>query len=305
MNNTSLVSVIIPTYNRAHLIRRSVQSVLNQTYKNLELIVVDDGSTDNTKEVIESIDDKRIVYIKQENQGASAARNTGIDLAKGKYIAFQDSDDIWHSNKLKKQIDVLNKNNADVVFCKAFILGTLRKKKVPYFFKEGFLDKTQTALGISTQTVVGKKDIFVNNKFDKEKRFLDDFELLSRLIKKGYSLYCMDEALVDYDRQPNSIASNHEKHIQTLEKMLQKERYLLEDLSATSLELLARFVFEEASTVKDKSTRKKALNLAFEISNSKKTKMQYFFYKFYIYKIRELMVKSITVPIKNIIKLFI
>ena len=136
-------------------------------------------------------------------------------------------------------------------------------------------------------------------------RILEDFELLSRLIKKGYSLYCMDEALVDYDRQPNSIASNHEKHIQTLEKMLQKERYLLEDLSATSLELLARFVFEEASTVKDKSTRKKALNLAFEISNSKKTKMQYFFYKFYIYKIRELMVKSITVPIKNIIKLFI
>ena len=304
MNNTDLISVIIPTYNRAHLIKRSAQSVLNQTYKNLELIIVDDGSTDNTKEVIDSLNDERIVYIKQENQGAAAARNTGIDIAKGKYIAFQDSDDVWHSDKLEKQIYILKENNADIVFCKAFILGTLRKKQIPYFFKEGFLDKKQTVLGISTQMVIGNKNVFVDNKFDKETRYLDDFELLSRLIKKGYSIYCMDEALVDYYRQPNSISCNHEKYIQTLEEMLQKKSYFLDDLSKTSLELLARFVLEEAFTTTDKTARKKALNMAFKLSNSKKTKLQYFFHKFYVYKIRETIVKSITIPTKKLIKIF-
>ena len=90
----NLVSVIIPTYNRAHLIKRSAMSVLNQTYSNLELIIVDDGSTDNTEEVVKSIDDNRVIYIKQPNQGACAARNNGIDHAKGEFIAFQDSDDV-------------------------------------------------------------------------------------------------------------------------------------------------------------------------------------------------------------------
>ena len=81
MDNTDLISVILPTYNRAHLIKRSVESILNQTYENIELIIIDDGSTDNTKEVIESLNDKRIVYIYQKNQGCCAARNKGIEVA--------------------------------------------------------------------------------------------------------------------------------------------------------------------------------------------------------------------------------
>jgi len=88
------VSVIIPTYNRAHTIGRAIKSVLNQTYQDFEIIVVDDGSTDNTEEVVKSFRDKRIRYIQhKKNKGAAAARNTGIKSAKGKYIAFQDSDD--------------------------------------------------------------------------------------------------------------------------------------------------------------------------------------------------------------------
>jgi len=96
MNKNPKVSVIIPTYNRAHLIGRAIQSVLNQTYQDFELIVVDDGSTDNTNEVIKEFSqkDKRILYIKHDkNKGGSAARNTGIKAARGEYIAFQDSDD--------------------------------------------------------------------------------------------------------------------------------------------------------------------------------------------------------------------
>src|SRR4030043_1337098 len=103
------VSVIIPTYNRAHLVGRSIRSVLNQTYQDLEVIVVDDGSKDNTAEIVRGITDPRIVFLKHEkNRGVSAARNTGLKAARGKYIAFQDSDDEWLPQKLEKQLELFN-----------------------------------------------------------------------------------------------------------------------------------------------------------------------------------------------------
>lgn len=102
----NLVSVIIPTYNRSDLIKETINSVLNQTHKNFELIMVDDGSTVNTKTVIESFKDNRIKYILQKHHGLLAvARNNGLKVAIGEYIAFLDSDDIWLTNKLEKQIE--------------------------------------------------------------------------------------------------------------------------------------------------------------------------------------------------------
>ena len=104
--NTPTVSVIIPTYNRAHLVGRAIRSVLNQTFQDFEIIVVDDGSTDNTEEVIKSFNDPRIRYIRHEqNRGGSAARNTGIRAARGEYIAFLDSDDEWLPQKLERQVN--------------------------------------------------------------------------------------------------------------------------------------------------------------------------------------------------------
>ena len=102
------VSIIIPTYNRADVIGNSIQSVLNQTYEQYELLIVDDGSTDDTELVIEQINDKRIRYIKlPENKGVAAARNEGIRQSKYDYIAFQDSDDYWKKEKLEKQMNFL------------------------------------------------------------------------------------------------------------------------------------------------------------------------------------------------------
>lgn len=101
------VSVIIPTYNRAHLIGDSIHSVLTQTYTNLEIIVVDDGSTDNTEEVIAVILDPRLRYIRQPNRGRSNARNHALSLATGKYITFLDSDDLYFPNKIELQVNYL------------------------------------------------------------------------------------------------------------------------------------------------------------------------------------------------------
>ena len=112
------VSVIIPSYNRANLIERSVRSVLNQTYKNIEVIVIDDGSKDNTEEIVKAINDERLRYYKQENGGAAKARNNGVSLATGEYIAFHDSDDVWREDKLMKQMSFLKENPIyGMVYC--------------------------------------------------------------------------------------------------------------------------------------------------------------------------------------------
>ena len=107
-NETPLVSVIIPTFNRVKLVPRAIKSILGQSYANFECIVVDDASTDDTKKVVNSIKDERIIYLRhQENRHASAARNTGIKIARGEFIAFLDDDDEWLPEKLEKQVTLI------------------------------------------------------------------------------------------------------------------------------------------------------------------------------------------------------
>lgn len=107
-----LVSIIMPSYNTAAYIKDSIQSVLNQTYSNWELIIIDDCSTDNTKNVLEEIQDRRIrVYKNEKNWGAAVCRNIALRKANGRWIAFLDSDDLWKPDKLKKQVAFMKNNN--------------------------------------------------------------------------------------------------------------------------------------------------------------------------------------------------
>lgn len=108
-----LVSIITPSYNTANYIEETIQSVLNQTYENWEMIIVDDCSTDNTDMVVQKyLSDSRIKYLKNpKNSGAAVSRNYALREAKGKWIAFLDSDDIWLADKLEKQIEFMKKNN--------------------------------------------------------------------------------------------------------------------------------------------------------------------------------------------------
>ena len=110
MDSLPKVSVIIPTYNRALLLKKAIESVLKQTFKDYEIIVVDDGSTDNTREIVNSCFSPLIKYIYQENNGRSNARNQALKIAQGQYIAYLDSDDMYLPDKLEKQISILDKN---------------------------------------------------------------------------------------------------------------------------------------------------------------------------------------------------
>ena len=107
-----LISIITPTYNCAQFIGETIKSVINQTYTNWEMIIVDDASNDNTEEVVKSIKDERIKYIRlKENSGAATARNIAMENASGKFMAFLDSDDIWIKDKLEKQVKFMIDNN--------------------------------------------------------------------------------------------------------------------------------------------------------------------------------------------------
>lgn len=111
----TMVSVIMPTYNRGYVIRRAIESVLDQTYKNIELIIVDDGSTDNTSSIVKTYQDDRIHFITyQKNRGACHARNTGLESVNGEYVAFLDSDDVWYPDCLEYAINELSKGPSNL-----------------------------------------------------------------------------------------------------------------------------------------------------------------------------------------------
>ena len=212
------VSVIIPTYNRAHLIKRAIQSVLNQTYQDFEVIIVDDASTDNTEEVVKSFNDPRIRYIRHEkNKGAAAARNTGIKTARGKYIAFQDSDDEWLPEKLEKQMKVFENAPAKVGVVYTDMWRIMRNKRKCYFSspmitpEDGIIYKQALdykVMNIGIQTAVIKREVFEKvGMFDEKFPRFIDLEFFIRA-SKHYYFYHLGEPLVNYFDAGKGISAN-------------------------------------------------------------------------------------------------
>lgn len=226
-----LISVIIPTYNREKTILRSVMSVLNQTYKNLELIVVDDCSTDNTKEVVSQIKDSRFkYYCLERNSGACVARNYGIEKAAGEYIAFNDSDDQWHKDKLEKQLSFLINNNVDVTVCSMDVYDEGSSEKMYTFpdskkSPEGAVsfDSLLKYNCTSTQMLFCKIECFKENLFDSNMPRFQDWEECLRLSKK-YKFFHQNEILVDTYQQKDSITKNPQKGVAGMKLLFEKHK---------------------------------------------------------------------------------
>jgi glycosyltransferase involved in cell wall biosynthesis len=190
------ISIVIPMYNSEETIIDSINSVLNQTYKNYEIVIVDDGSTDNSYIKVEEFIQKNniadVVLIKQNNNGPSAARNRGIEITRGKYIAFLDSDDTWHKDKLLKQINILEKYNVDLLGCT--INENVYKNK-GYIIDISF-DMLLLKNYFSTPTVILKKEILKDiGVFDAKKRYSEDYNLWLRIANK-YKCAIINESLV-------------------------------------------------------------------------------------------------------------
>lgn len=226
-NQNPKVSVVIPTYNRAHLLPKAIQSVLNQTYQDLEIVLVDDGSTDNTEEVIKDFKDERIRYIRHnQNKGASAARNTGIRESRGKYIAFQDSDDEWFLDKLKQQIEAFADTSPEVgiVYSGFYRIEADKKIYLPNDHlpqKEGNIhNELLEGNFVGTPTVLVKKECFENKKyFDENLPALEDWELWIELSKYYHFKYINKPLLCSYST-PNSINLNENNMLKAHEIIL-------------------------------------------------------------------------------------
>lgn len=204
-----LISVIIPTYNRRDLLLRAIDSVLRQTHEELEVIVVDDASTDGTQSAVLEMKDERIRYVRQsENAGACAARNRGIDMARGEYIAFQDSDDVFHEDKLASQLEYLRESEADVTVC---AMNRVRWDDAQEAFPPNAENRPLTYQELllenlcSTQCILSKAEVFRAVRFDEELPRLQDWDVMLRIARQ-YRVMLDARPLVDVHLQPDSLS---------------------------------------------------------------------------------------------------
>jgi len=193
------VSVIIPTYNREHFLQECIESVLSQTFKDYELIVVDDGSTDQTEDFLKPYDNK-FQYIKQEQKGPSSARNTGIQYSAGEWICFLDSDDLWLQGKLAAQMKFLAANQ-DFKICYTEEIWYRKNKRVNPAKKHqkfsGWIYQKMLPLCIisPSSVMIHHSVLDLIGTFDEELPACEDYDLWLR-IGAGYPIYLLQEKLI-------------------------------------------------------------------------------------------------------------
>ena len=197
------ISVVIPTYNRADILPRTIDSVLKQTYQNLELIIVDDGSTDGTDALVESIDDDRIRFIPLgENQGGGYARNQGIQAALGKYVALLDSDDEWLPEKLALQISLLESttdSKAVAAYCTYYERHELTKRDVfiGSTHQGDIFDRLLAGWCPPSSAVLVQRTALLDiDGFDESLPSFQDFDLWLRLSQAGYRFVAVDQPML-------------------------------------------------------------------------------------------------------------
>lgn len=211
------ISVIIPSYNRAEIILKSIDSVLNQSYENIELIVVDDGSTDDTKKVLKTVTDDRFKFVTLEsNRGMCYARNVGTNLATGKYIAIHDSDDIWHHDKLLLQYEFMESTDADLSFCKMRRISLDGTENVVPLIESINQDNLYAELlkgnFIASITIIMKKELANKIYFDPTVRRFTDWDFALRVVKEGYSVAYLPKILATSYIQEDSSAQNENSY---------------------------------------------------------------------------------------------
>lgn len=223
IKNETLISIVMPAYNCEKYVLNAINSVLDQTYKNWELLVIDDGSKDNTLQIIKELGEKdfRIKALaNKENMGVSATRNRGIELAIGEWIAFLDSDDMWKSSKLERQLEIAEKKGAEFIFTGSSYINEQGEpfkgifevpEKITY-------QKLRNHNVISCSSVLVKKKYFENIKMEKDEMH-EDYAVWLRILKLGITAYGLNEPLLIYRISRNSKSGNKMKTVKMTYKV--------------------------------------------------------------------------------------
>jgi glycosyltransferase involved in cell wall biosynthesis len=222
-----LCSIIIPTYNHGSFIDRSVSSALAQTYSNTEVIVVDDGSTDDTGDRLKEYGDK-IIYLRKENEGLGAARNTGIRLSRGRYLQFLDADDTIEKDKLKTQVEILERNTALALVysdCRSTDFEGKETENISYLLREDE-DPLPVLMGrvlTSLNACLTRKSAVIGiGMFDECRHAQEDWDFWIRLCLRGYKVKYSPGDFVHYDQTGSEMTKNPELMYWRTRHMLEK-----------------------------------------------------------------------------------
>jgi glycosyltransferase involved in cell wall biosynthesis len=240
MLRSPCISVVVPSYNRANVVHEAVQSILAQTYRVTDVIVVDDGSTDKTLEVLAQFGD-RIRVISQVNAGPAAARNSGISLATGEYVAFLDSDDVWLPTKLERQVELMEKAGENVPCCICNIQMQWPDKAAYSFDLAGLNPGPEEGLWQNVPEVLATRPVLFNQGvlirrealrrvggFDEELWLLEDHDLSLRLALEGNWAYIKEPLVVWRETKGSLYQESHGKEIYLNECMVRSlKRFLV------------------------------------------------------------------------------
>ena len=242
-----MVSIVIPTYNRSQFLKKAIDSVIAQTFKDFELIIVDDGSTDNTFHLISQYSDNRIRYIKQENKGPGAARNRGIKESMHGLIAFLDNDDWWDKEKLDVQFREMQQNPGYLISHTQEIWyknGKLLNQKKKHKKQHGYIfDKCLPLCAVSMSTAIVRKELFDRiGLFDEGMACCEDYDFWLRT-SVNHKFLLIDEPLTLKDGgRPNQVSSIYATgidkfRIQSILKLLRSNNLTSEQRKLATNEL--------------------------------------------------------------------
>lgn len=207
-----LISVVIPAYNAEKYIEATIRSVLAQTYRNFEIIVIDDASTDKTVEIVRKMaeNEPRIqLYPNETNLGVALSRNRGFSLAKGQWVALLDSDDVWRAEKLERQLALAKKSGADIIYCSYALVEEKSGERVKDYLlpAETCYEDTLKVSIITCSTALISAEIAQNYRFTSE-FYHEDYVFWLELLKKGYRAVGCPEVLADYTLRADSRSFN-------------------------------------------------------------------------------------------------
>ena len=243
MPENPLVSVIIPTYNRAGVICRTIDNVLAQTYPATEVIVVDDGSTDDTQANLRQYS-SRIRVVSQSNAGPSSARNRGLRLALGEFVAFQDSDDLWMPTKLERQVGLLRRIDKSVVCCLCNAIFRYEGRREFTSFQRAWLfprygeglwsnvaEVVATRFVLFCQTAMIRREVLNRlGGFDETLKYHEDYDLLLRLALNGAVAFIREPLTIWQQGAPGSLSENRSEEIYMKECEVRMRQKILAQL---------------------------------------------------------------------------